>query len=137
MLQLKANLESLVQTVWLDTSEIDRGASWSRDIEQAIDACKTVLVLLSKASYESEICRSEQLRALRKKKRLISVLVQTDAECPIHIESLNYRDFSDVARYDEIFALLRADLSSAYIAPEMRRAPNTAPVLPNHFVERP
>jgi len=136
-LRLKASLEAARYTVWLDTSEIDGGASWSRDIENAIDGCETLLALLSKASYESEICRSEQLRARRKQKRLIPILVQTEAERPIHIESSNYRDFSNPAHYDDSFALLRADLTSDFTAPEVRRAHNTAPVLPNHFVERP
>jgi hypothetical protein len=136
-LRLKADLEAHRQTVWLDTSEIDGGASWSRDIEIAIDSCETVLALLSRDSYKSEICRSEQLRALRKQKRLIPILVQSDAERPIYIESANYRDFSAPARYDERFAQLLADLHKPYTAPELRRVPNTTPVLPNHFVNRP
>src|SRR5258705_13647398 len=51
--------------------------------------CNNLLALMSPASYRSEICRAEQLRALRKSRRVIPVLVQTNAERPIWLEALN------------------------------------------------
>ena len=63
---------------------------WSQDIERAIERCEVVLALVSEGSYSSEICRAEQLRALRKGKRVIPLLAHAKAERPLHLEHLNY-----------------------------------------------
>lgn len=98
-LRLYDDLKGAGHDAWLDLSEIDAGASWARDIEMAIEGADLVLALLSAGSYVSDICRAEQLRALRKGKRLIPVLVQPDADRPLHLENLNYLDFANPAQY--------------------------------------
>src|SRR3954447_22200738 len=52
--------------VWLDRSRLVAGSTWSKEIEDALDDAEVVLALLTPGSYVSEICRAEQLRALRK-----------------------------------------------------------------------
>src|SRR5271165_3650270 len=49
---------------WLDTQRIQGGATWTDDIEIALDRADYVAALLTQGSYVSEICRAEQLRAL-------------------------------------------------------------------------
>src|SRR5262245_58711750 len=78
--------------VWLDLSEIPGGSSWSQKIESAIEECDVMVALMSPASYNSQWCRAEQLRATRKGKRLIPLLAMRDAEIPLHLEHLNYLD---------------------------------------------
>jgi len=73
--------------VWLDTQRLEGGDLWSNAIEGEIDHTEIVLALLSHGSYVSEICRGEQLRALRKGKCVIPLLVQNDCEIPIYLES--------------------------------------------------
>ena len=102
-LRLHGDLTSAGHHAWLDTSEIPAGASWSRDIEEAIEGCDLLIALLTTGSYVSDICRSEQLRALRKGKQVIPVLLQPDADRPLHLENLTYLDFSDMLMYEEIF----------------------------------
>lgn len=139
-LRLQSDLHRAGYDSWLDTSEIEGGASWSNDIEQAIERCNLTLALLSHASLVSEICRAEQLRSLRKGKRVIPLLVQSDAERPLHLEHLNYRDFTDASRYTEQFAVLLNDIESdeRHIWPEHYRPGfNNAPRLPENFVPRP
>jgi hypothetical protein len=101
-LRLRDDLAAAGHDAWLDLSEIAVGASWSRDIEEAIEDSDMLLALLSIGSYVSDICRAEQLRALRKGKRVIPLLIQPDADRPIHLENLNYIDFCDEARYDDL-----------------------------------
>lgn len=101
-LQLRNDLVAAGHDPWLDLAEIAAGASWARDIEEAIERCDVALTLLSNGSYVSDICRGEQLRALRKEKRVIPLLVQPDADRPLHLEHLNYVDFSDPTRYREL-----------------------------------
>ena len=53
--------------VWLDTRQLAGGAAWTTEIENEIDARQVTIALLTVYSYKSEICRAEQLRALRQK----------------------------------------------------------------------
>jgi len=135
-LRLQTDLASRYD-VWLDTSEIEGGVSWSREIEDAINTCDDALVLLSHGSYESEICRSEQLRLLRKRKRVIPLLIQADAERPLHLESLNYRDFSVSSQYSAMLDLVKTDLAGVghvISAPELAQT-NVDP-LPADYILR-
>jgi hypothetical protein len=43
--------------VWLDTARIQGGASWTVEIEKAIDQCDVCLALMTPGSYVSDICR--------------------------------------------------------------------------------
>jgi len=125
--------------VWLDTAEIEGGASWSNEIEEAIETCDIALALLSHGAFVSEICRAEQLRALRKNKTVIPILVQPNAERPLHLEHLNYRDFTDAVNYPASFDLLKRDLLTGenIPLPEVRRQTIvSAPPLPPHFIHR-
>lgn len=138
-LRLKQDLVTVGHSVWLDTAEIEGGSSWSSEIEAAIEQCDIAVALLSHASFISEICRAEQLRALRKGKPVIPVLVQPNAERPLHLEHLNYRDFSDPSQYKDRFALLQNDLQSRenIPLPEVRQQTIvSAPPLPPHFIPR-
>jgi hypothetical protein len=137
-LKLQHTLTAQGFDVWLDTSDIDGGASWSADIEEAIDTCDTLLALLSEGSYHSEICRGEHLRALRKGKRVIPILVQATADRPIYLEGGNYRDMSNDTQFDTQFALLLSDMESdEFIHENVQTTPVIAPDFPAHYVERP
>ena len=89
--QLYDHLERAGLEPWSDTPRIAGGAVWTTEIERAIDGCDVAIALLSPASYESDICRAEQLRALRKGKRVIPVLIRPGTDVPLHLESNNYR----------------------------------------------
>lgn len=104
--RLRNTLIEAGHNVWMDTSEIHAGASWSRDLEEAIERSEIVLALLSASAYVSEICRAEQLRAIRKNKRIIPILVHTDADRPIYLENMHYLDFSDTAQFDLLMGQL-------------------------------
>lgn len=108
--RLCADLQAAGYTVWLDTSEIAGGASWSQDIEQAIEDCSIMIPLMSPASYNSQWCRAEQLRAVRKGKKLVPLLAVAGAEVPLHLEHLNYLDFSQTSLYGERLQDLLSDL---------------------------
>ncbi|MFW5691472.1 MAG: DarT ssDNA thymidine ADP-ribosyltransferase family protein, partial [Chloroflexota bacterium] len=114
-LRLRGDLLAAGQDAWLDTAEIGVGGTWAHDIEEAIENCDLMLALLSHASYISPTCRAEQARALRKRKRIIPILAQPDADRPLELETLNYLDFSDEARYDAIFGDLMTAITTGYV----------------------
>jgi hypothetical protein len=82
--------------VWLDTQRVGGGASWTVEIEKAIDRAEVVLALLTPGAYTSEICRAEQLRSLRTGKCVIPVLAGYGSEVvPVHLEGKNWRKYPE------------------------------------------
>lgn len=130
-LRLYNDLRAAGQDAWLDTAEIGVGATWAADIEEAIENCDLMLALLSHASYISPTCRAEQARGLRKQRRIIPVLVQPDADRPLELETLNYVDLSDEARYEEAFSNLMTAITTGYLPPNATQVSgDTQPVTP-------
>lgn len=138
--RLRNDLEAKGFEAWLDTSRISGGATWTVEIERAIDRSQVVLALLTRGAYVSDICRAEQLRSLRKGKPVIPIMAQTNADVPLHLETKNYRDFTDAKSYTTQFRLLINDMRTgkgAVLLPEKYRTTYvTAPPLPRNYVER-
>src|SRR5271166_3053409 len=61
--RLQKDLKERGFDAWLDAQRIKGGATWTTDIEHALDKAEFVLALMTPGSYVSEICRAEQLRA--------------------------------------------------------------------------
>ncbi|MGA8030319.1 MAG: NB-ARC domain-containing protein, partial [Bryobacteraceae bacterium] len=118
--------------VWIDTERIRGGASWSKDIEEALTHCDSLIAVISKGSYVSEICRAEQMWALEGRKQVIPILASRDATRPVHLFTLNYRTFpvSD----GELLADLQAELPANFCLPPPRY--DTIPPLPRSFIPR-
>jgi hypothetical protein len=107
--RLHADLAARGFPAWIDTSAIAGGASWTKEIERAIDGCQSTLALVSHASFRSSVCRAEQLRALRKGKPVVPLLAQRDADRPLYLEYLNYRDLSDPSTYEAVLSPLSTE----------------------------
>src|SRR4051812_47910633 len=126
-------------TVWLDKREIAGGTTWTKEIEEALDNADVVVALLTSGSYASEICRAEQLRALRQGKCVIPLRAQAAGEIvPLHLETRNYRDFT--TSYDASFRALLGDIAGrkgVELKEEFRETYVTGPPLPATYVERP
>lgn len=69
--QLTELLASAGLSVWIDKQGIDVATSWSKEIVDAIDGCRALVVLLSPSSIESvNVAREIALASERKKKIL-------------------------------------------------------------------
>jgi WD40 repeat protein len=125
---------------WLDYRRLHGGASWSVEIEHAIDRSDIVLALLSEASFRSDVCRGEQLRALRSDKCVIPVLVHSGADRPIYLESRQYLDFSTTQDYGKALRQLLSDITrrkSATLPTHYRKTDyETVPPLPLNYLVR-
>lgn len=138
--RLYNDLKSGGRDLWIDRSRLRAGASWSADIEQAIDRSEVVLALLSPGSFVSDICRGEQLRALRQGKRVIVLVINDDTDRPVFLETKHYISFDPRRAYGESLAALIAEISgsnTATLAPNYRDTYVTAPRLPANVVLRP
>jgi hypothetical protein len=140
-LRLRRDLEKKGSLVWLDKVCISGGASWTEEIERGIDKSQVVLAVLTRGSYVSDICRAEQLRSLRKGKKVIPLLATPDADHPLHLETKNYRDFTRQEDYSERFDELLQDMQTGkdtvVLKEHYRQTYVTAPPLPRNYVERP
>jgi WD40 repeat protein len=138
--QLSNDLAEKGYAVWLDVARLGGGSDWSREIEREIDKADVVLALLSTGSLESDVCRGEQLRSLRRHKCVIPVLVHDNADRPVYLEARQYRDFAASVLYHQRLEELIQDIetrSSATLAPKYRETRyDTVPDLPENFVPR-
>lgn len=126
--------------VWLDRERAKAGASWTRSIEVAIDNSDVLLALLSKGSFYSDICRAEQLRALRKNKRVLPILLHKDADVPVHLEAGQYLRLYE-GPYQQRLQQLQQAIEDASLTVQLqgryKKHYRTYPPLPQHFVPRP
>ena len=117
-LQLTGDLKAAGARVWLDQLDILAGDRWDRAVEHALNACTTVLVLLSPKSVASTNVMDEVSFALEEKKVVIPILYQ-DCTIPFRLRRVHYVDFR--GDYDQALQLLLRTLRqgepSAKIAP--------------------
>lgn len=136
--RLAADLQGSGFIVWWDRERLKPGASWTAGIEVGLDEADVVLCILSQGSYGSDICRAEQLRALRKHKRVLPILLQKDADLPIHLETEQYIAF--YTGYEAGFERLTTAIGNASISASLlskyKKRYRTFPPLPIHFVPR-
>jgi hypothetical protein len=143
--RLAHDLEERKLPVWLDRNEIAGAQSWTEAIERGIDGSQAALAILTNGSFLSNVCRAEQLRALRKGKRVIPLLADKNADRPLHLEHLNYRDFSDPRCYPAALETVLSDLTQGSVVAlpyqytryhQRSLVRITVPPLPPHFVDR-
>jgi len=139
-IRLRDDLRAAGCSVWLDLSQIQGGDSWTQAIEDAIEACDVGIALLSHASYHSRFCRAEQMRLLRKGKRIVPILVQALADIPLHIEHLNYIDFTEAAHYTarvrDLFSDLNAGRAFGLLTESPSDGPTRSPFKPGRISRR-
>jgi WD40 repeat protein len=141
--RLRADLTKAGFDVWLDTRRIAGGVVWSEELDRAIDSCHVMIAVLTTGSYESGMCRGEQLQALDKGKRLIPVLAAKGADRTTYLYAYHYRDFTNDADYPARLAELVSDIRGDATAtlPDTYRKTRvtylTAPPRVANYLERP
>lgn len=83
--------------VWIDRWELAVGDSLTRRIEESIQQASALIVVLSKASVESEWCRRELtaglVRELEEKRVLVLPALLEDCDVPLFLRDKVYADF--------------------------------------------
>lgn len=94
---LATNLVQAKQNVWIDKWELNAGDSLIERIEGALGDADAILVLLSKASVQSEWCKKELrsglVRELEEKSVLVIPVVLDDCEIPLFLREKMRVDF--------------------------------------------
>jgi hypothetical protein len=83
--------------VWIDSWELNVGDSLIPRIQQAIQESAALLIVLSKASVESEWCKKELnadlMRELDEKRVLVLPVLVEDCDIPLFLREKMYADF--------------------------------------------
>lgn len=95
--QLAHQLVAHKVNVWLDRWELSIGDSLIDKIQEAADGASALLVILSKASVESEWCKKELsagfLRELEEKRVVVMPVLIENCSVPLFARSKLYADF--------------------------------------------
>src|SRR6266849_1326550 len=95
--KLAAHLVRHNAHVWIDSWELNVGDSLIQRIQQAIQESSALLVVLSKASVQSEWCKKELsaglVRELEEKKVLVLPVLVEDCDIPIFLREKLYANF--------------------------------------------
>ena len=95
--KLAAHLVKNNATVWVDTWELNVGDSILNRVQEAIQESSALLVVLSKASVQSEWCKKELsaglMRELDEKKVVVLPVLLEDCEIPVFLREKMYADF--------------------------------------------
>jgi photosystem II stability/assembly factor-like uncharacterized protein len=108
-LRLAADLKESGAAVWLDQLDIIPGERWDIAVENALDLCGCLLVILSPQSVASANVLDEVSFALRSEKRIIPVLYR-ECRIPLRLHRLQHLDFS--VDYDRGFKMLARTLDA-------------------------
>jgi allophanate hydrolase subunit 1 len=83
--------------IWIDQWELRVGDSLIDRVQEAIQGASALLVILSKASVESEWCKKELssglIRELEEKRVVILPVLMEDCKIPIFLKDKLYADF--------------------------------------------
>jgi hypothetical protein len=116
-LRVAKDLKNAGANVWMDKLDIRPGQSWERRIDEALNACQRVLVILSPSSVDSDNVMGEVTVALDERKEIIPVLYR-DCTIPFFLRPLNHVDFrTDYAQgLDELLDTLGVEQAASRAA---------------------
>ena len=97
-LKLAKDLRSAGADIWIDQLDIVSGERWDEAVEKALEACRSILIILSPASVVSDNIRDELSFAIDEGKQIIPVL-HKDCKIPFRIRRIQRSDFS--SNYDD------------------------------------
>ncbi len=91
-LRLAGDLKAAGAAVWLDQLDIEPGQRWARAVQDALNDCPRMLVILSVTSASSTNVDDEVSFALEEKKTVIPVLYR-DCKIPFRLRPFQFVDF--------------------------------------------
>ena len=91
-LRLAGDLKAAGANVWLDQLDIAPGQRWARAVQDALNSCQRLLVILSPSSVNSTNVEDEVAFALEEHKTVIPVFYR-DCKVPFQLRPFHYVDF--------------------------------------------
>jgi len=108
-LKLANDIQHSGQKIWIDKSDIKPGQHWHREIQKALKNARSILVILSRSSVDSENVLNEIYYAIDMRKNIIPIKIN-ECEMPYGLHRLHYIDFR--GNYNESLNQLLDTLST-------------------------
>lgn len=115
--------------VWVDFESITDGTRWAREIQDGLDACDAVVVVLSTPARQSEWVEKECLYAFGLNKPVFIALIE-DVPLPLYLVNIQYTDCRQdlVERLADLIDAMKQNLKSGdsltdYVAEDATAAP--------------
>ena len=117
--QIAEGLRTRGFKIWLDLDALRDGDRWLRQLQDEIDRCAGVIVVLSRAARDSEWVERETLYAMERRKPIFIARVE-DVPLPLHLVNLQYTDCqTDLdAALDQLAQTLQTKIAAAEPSPE-------------------
>jgi WD40 repeat protein len=121
--RLATDLDRLGAEVWLDVDDIPPGANWSTAVQQGLDACDALLLIISPEAMASKNVEDEWQYVRDEGKAILPVLWRPVPKLHFQLRRIQYVDFHR-QDYDTALIQLRARLfDGALPSPAGRPAP--------------
>jgi hypothetical protein len=117
--KLAASLSDGGAQVWIDVQDIPAGMKWSRAIQEGLDVCDVMLVIISPTSMNSTNVEDEWQHYLDKRKPIIPVR-WLPAEVHFQLNRIQFVDFYQ-QDFDEAFKNLWLELERVRVDGKSRR----------------
>lgn len=117
--------------IWMDRRSVGIGQDWDEMIDNAIEQCHIMIIVMSPESVESLEVRSE-LKAARDQRKAIIPVLKAPCRIPRYLSLLQYVNVTDCEATDhrvieQILGRIRSIKQEFNPAPETKRAIPTAP----------
>jgi TIR domain len=93
--KLEAEIKLYGFTVWVDRSKLHAGQEWIDKIENAINECDVLIVVISPQSINSKYVKMEYRYASKNGKKIIPLLSTSCPQIPIDLTNLQQIDFQN------------------------------------------
>src|SRR5262245_40231427 len=101
--RLRAVLQKLGRSAWIDQEGIAPCSEWLREIYSAIEAADAIIYVISASSVGSKICSEEITHAVRNHKRIIPVVWSQPVDetaLPKAVRDRNWIFFRETDNFD-------------------------------------
>lgn len=96
--------------IWIDAA-IEYGSEWPLELQEHLDACEALVVIMTPASYASKWVQNELNRAMRKSKPVFPLLLDGD-EPWLSVEATQYTDVrGGKLPSEDFYQLLASEIS--------------------------
>jgi ankyrin repeat protein len=103
VLKIDVGLKKAKKRTWMDQNDIVYTEEWWKAIQDAIQAADSYIFMISPASIDSKYCNEELGLAIKNKKHIVPVLIQSVKGLKVSqpLEQLQWLDLMDAQNIDE------------------------------------
>lgn len=137
VLRLVRDLRAENADVWLDQLDIRAGETWDHVVEEALQSCAGLLVVLSPDSVGSRAVMDEVSFALDENKWVVPV-IHRECKLPFRLRRVQYADFTSSYErgFSELVRVLGRTPPTTGGEPGATRAPSTGTYAPASPIQR-